>query len=312
MLLWQLKNARNRHLLWLKLLACSFTMHLLFVGMLFFGYRDSKPSHTFTMHNHAINTRVAVVLIPTMQKTNVSATARKTVVALNVEHDVKITKQKKAATKLTQLKPEPIKKVIPKKPAPAKVVQKKTTPAKATPIKTEPSFAKATADRPKKTASAKVEPLKTEPVKIEPVKTEPKKATPAKVESSFAKATADRPAATNPVAKEMIETPIQSHEQPVPDGPVTIEVPYNQAREFYQQEALRKELSRHWTPPHGISDTSMCEITTYVGNNGVVTDSVITQSSGILMYDVSARAAILAMDLPRWTWGTSFTITFKP
>lgn len=294
MLLWQLKNVRNRYVLWLKLLTCSLAAHLLFVGILFFGYRDGVSSHKFTMHNHSLNTQVMVVLAPTARTSAANGTQTKQVTSAQ---SIKPMQQNKIATSIATLKPTA-------KAAPAKkTVLPKKVIAKATPVKTAPAKPK-----PVKTVQAKIEKPKVVPPKPDVAKTlsnKPKELVEPAVAKSFGghgKTMSDR----------IADTSQASQEPCVNDGPTQIEIPYTQAREFYQQEALRKELSRHWTPPHGIPDTCSCEITTYVGNNGVVTDCVITQSSGILMYDVSARAAILAMELPRWTWGDSFAITFKP
>lgn len=304
MLLWQLKNVRNRHLLWLKLLTCSLAVHLMFVGVAFFGYRDGVSSHKFTMHSHNLNTQIAVVIIPTMCKTNTPNTGTKQPAKTHTTHRaIKPSNQKKAATQMTQ--PKPVQK---------KAVLAKTTPAKAAP---------------KKIVPAKAVPAKAAPVKPAPVKTVPVKKAPAPIENPAQKEK-NQPEVTPKPIEKIIDSPKQesASQKTVEKAPVIennveqngtqgmenetthIEISYSQAREFYQQEALRKELSKHWQPPHGMPDTCTCEITTYVGNNGVVTDSVITESSGILMYDVSARAAILAMELPRWTWGASFPITF--
>lgn len=308
MLLWQLKNARNRYVLWLKLLACSLAAHLLFVGILFFGYRDGVSSHKFTMHNHSLNTQIMVVLAPTARTSPANGTQTKRVTSAQ---SIKPMQQNKVATSIATLKPTA-------KAAPAKkTVLPKKGIAKATPVKTAPAKPK-----PVKTVQAKIEKPKVVPPKPDVAKTlsnkpkelvEQKKSTTESPIVASAVATASNSA--KPTLNEIADRPNNPQtpqELCANDSPTHIEIPYTQAREFYQQEALRKELSRHWTPPHGIPDTCSCEITTYVGNNGVVTDCVITQSSGILMYDVSARAAILAMELPRWTWGDSFAITFKP
>lgn len=302
MLLWQLKNARNRYLLWLKLLSCSFAVHLLFVMIFFFGYRDGVSSHKFTMHNHSLNTQVTVVLAPAAHKPVANSVQTKQAMASRA---TKPTNQNKVATRMALLKPEQPKAMAKKttpKTAPGKKTIAKTTPAKTIPTKVTP---------------AKTEPTKTVQAKVEKPKITETKSLPEQKKEQIASKTIEKkvePAITPVIAQNTTEKLQSQHvlAQAQNNGPTQIEIPYTQAREFYQQEALRKELSRHWTPPHGIPDTCSCEITTYVGNNGVVSDCVITQSSGILMYDVSARAAILAMELPRWTWGDSFAITFKP
>jgi len=76
--------------------------------------------------------------------------------------------------------------------------------------------------------------------------------------------------------------------------------------------ALQHELSKHWQPPVGIDQSCACAITAHIDRQGKIEDVTIDDTSGVLMFDVAARTAMLAMELPRWTWGKSLSITFKP
>jgi hypothetical protein len=295
MLLWQLKNVRNRHLLWLKLLACSLVVHIFFVMMFFFGYRDAVSSHALTIYSSMPSRNVVVVLNPTPQPAHTPQSKQIT---------------NTSTTPTIAQKPSVTPKIESKK-APTQVASPKATPAK------QPTSAKKVSPNPKKTqVNTKATPLK----KTTPAKPVQQKKEAAKSQSKpIVKEHKPRvqPIEENKPVNKAEQQPIApSTQQSITEVNNTlstqIEIPYTHAREFYQQEALRKEISRHWKPPHGMPDTCSCEITTHVGNNGVITDSIITQSSGILMYDVSARAAVLTMALPQWTWGTSFTLTFKP
>ncbi len=77
------------------------------------------------------------------------------------------------------------------------------------------------------------------------------------------------------------------------------------------QQYIQNEISQKWTPPIGLPEDLMCEIIIQVGNDGSVEDSKIEKSSGVLIYDLSARSAASSLSLPRWAWGREFTISFN-
>lgn len=69
-------------------------------------------------------------------------------------------------------------------------------------------------------------------------------------------------------------------------------------QQFY---VLQQELVRHWQPPVGIIGDCTCLITTQINWQGKIEDIVIDKQSGVLMFDIAARSAMLAIDLPRWS-----------
>ena len=77
------------------------------------------------------------------------------------------------------------------------------------------------------------------------------------------------------------------------------------------QSYLQYEILEHWRPPVGVPTCAYCDIRFVVDWDGCVHDIAVVSSSGILMYDVSARSALLAMDFPAWAKGKSFKISFK-
>lgn len=77
------------------------------------------------------------------------------------------------------------------------------------------------------------------------------------------------------------------------------------------QQYIQSEVSKRWTPPIGLPDDLVCEVTIQVGGDGVVTDAIIEESSGVLVYDLSARSAAALLSLPRWAWGKEFMISFN-
>lgn len=75
--------------------------------------------------------------------------------------------------------------------------------------------------------------------------------------------------------------------------------------------ALQQEFARCWQPPIGVGESCACDIKVYVAKDGSIADMQMVTSSGVLMYDVAARAALSAMKLPKWTRNKHMTITFK-
>lgn len=76
------------------------------------------------------------------------------------------------------------------------------------------------------------------------------------------------------------------------------------------QEAINSEVGQHWSPPPGIAKSAVCQAYVTVGWDGTVI-CTIEKSSGIAIYDVSARAAMRTVSFPKQLWGKSFSLTFK-
>ena len=149
--------------------------------------------------------------------------------------------------------------------------------------KVEPSsFAKASKDTPKP-APAPVETKKEEP-KIEP------------------------PKEVAPVAKAL---DIQQAITPVIPENAYVSDNYREVEALRRHAQLQNEIIKCWKPPFGVSPTSACDISFSVSTTGAVQDIVITKSSGALMYDISARQALYAMAMPKWTYGKQLIINFK-
>ena len=83
-------------------------------------------------------------------------------------------------------------------------------------------------------------------------------------------------------------------------------VPNNQS-----SAALQQEIERVWKAPFGMHANCTCQLHIAVGPRGGIKDITVLTSSGVLLYDIAARASVLSMTMPQWTWGKSFTITFK-
>jgi hypothetical protein len=162
---------------------------------------------------------------------------------------------------------------------------------------------------------------KTEPIKQEkkddiqaelPQKAEPKPEI-KKVEARVEKAVpAEIP---QPIAAQTTE-PQKTDIPPTASAP---HVPENAhvSNNFREVEALRrgaqlqKELVQKWQPPIGVSSDCCCDISFSVSKKGIVQQLKMIKSSGVLMFDISARQALFAMKMPQWTYGKPLIISFK-
>ena len=68
------------------------------------------------------------------------------------------------------------------------------------------------------------------------------------------------------------------------------------------QEAVQRELQTHWKPPIGNTGLT-CTIRIVIDWQGVISDTITEQTSGVLMFDMSAEQAINAMTFPKTAWG---------
>lgn len=75
--------------------------------------------------------------------------------------------------------------------------------------------------------------------------------------------------------------------------------------------ALQQDIVTQWAPPPGIAQDCACQVTLLIDHHGAVKAITVEKSSGVLMFDTAARAAIAKIEMPRWTWGKTLTITFN-
>ncbi len=74
---------------------------------------------------------------------------------------------------------------------------------------------------------------------------------------------------------------------------------------------LYTEISQKWSPPPGIPSETACELTMQIDGNGNAIDTNISKSSGVLLFDVAAQAAIDELNYPKWAWGKAISLTFS-
>jgi len=273
MSLWQHKNIHKKHLLWAKLASICLLLHFIFLFLIFFVYQDNNYIFSISIHKNVDYSSPIMFMPCPITTTNVS---KKT---LSVAPKKPTTIIAKSAPQLTtvQSKPNSVESTTEsKKPTST------TEPAKpiTTEIKKEREITKQKMEETKKDTS-KTEPLKTP----EPLSQTPK------------------------------NLPINPQENLIP----SLVIPENAhiCHNHRETEALRrgaqlqKELVQQWKPPRGISPDCMCEISFFVNKKGNLENLKTIKSSGIVMYDISARQALLTMKMPPWTYGKPLIISFK-
>jgi len=266
---------RRKHLFMSQLLLVSLLFHGLVMVYLFIFYNGYRYSTKLVV------TPMSVSLLPTSVVRPASTSMHS---AVQTGASKPASPQKITKTPSTTIRKESPKKVVapPKKPAPKPQV--KDTGQKAKPQEQAP-----------KKVTQKEQP-----------KQQQKKPAPAEKKS------AEQKKAQEPQQQQVNEQ--QLNQNQVGSGQ-TMPAAQPRAVEDYDtpqiQQYVQNEISQKWTPPIGLPEDLMCEIIIQVGNDGSVEDSKIEKSSGVLIYDLSARSAASSLSLPRWAWGREFTISFN-
>ena len=173
----------------------------------------------------------------------------------------------------------------------------------------------------KKKKSKKITPRKTSVVKAKPVeKKVTKKATPPKKvveKKEIKKIVSEKKKEIQEVAKPVIEKVpevVQQVAMPLPALAVQDllpqEVDAGMQSVNYEQAELYALVAKQWTPPVGIAKDKVCEVSADIGWNQEITKVWISEKSGILMYDIAARKAVMQTQFPLWTRGKTITIRF--
>lgn len=302
MWLWQLKNIHKRHLLWLKFFSVCLFFHLTFLSWVFFINHDVSHTISVSLNKH-IDYSAPILFVPLKSSSFAKASADKAKQTTTVTTPKKIAtpsrptptaqpakKTSAPTTTLTTAKPTPVKKTSPQPPI-TKTSENKPVIA--------PSLAKASADKPAKKEVAK----KIEPSSAKAIEDKSKKIVPEQSIPDTQQITSQR--STPSLAKTM-----EDRQRIIPENAQTSD-DYREVEAMRRTALLQKELLYNWKPPVGIPASASCEISFTVDTNGTVKTNTMAKSSGIVMYDLSARHAIFAMHMPQWTHGKTITINFK-
>jgi hypothetical protein len=273
MWLLQRKNLHKKHLLWLKIIALCLVAHGIILFWIFCVYNENKYMHAFTVNKKIDYSAPIVFKYLTPVQNTISVPQRTT------------------TTKQTAPTPKTIAKPVTEKP----VTEMKTSvQTKPTTIATQPK----TEINQKPLAKSEKKIIPAEPAKpIVPKKLE---------ENKIAKALDIQqnlePATTKPESS-------SSAQQPPANAQIS--------HDFREAEALRcgaqlqKELVQQWHPPIGVSPDCACDISFFVNKQGKIEQLKMVKSSGVMMFDISARQALFSMKMPQWTYGKPLVINFK-
>ncbi len=74
---------------------------------------------------------------------------------------------------------------------------------------------------------------------------------------------------------------------------------------------LYKEISQKWSPPPGVPKETVCELLLQIDWQGAIVGIAVAKSSGVLLFDLAAQAAVDELNCPKWAWGKSIALTFS-
>lgn len=93
------------------------------------------------------------------------------------------------------------------------------------------------------------------------------------------------------------------------EGPEEIVIGQEDISTLKSHMALNAAIMRVWSPPN-IKVTSPAQIVVEIDAQGVVKNAELEKKSGILVYDIEARAAALRAEFPKEYWGKSIIFVF--
>ncbi len=315
MWLWQQNKAKKRLLS--RIIGIIVAAHLCLMGLLFVGYGRSAK-HSFTVTTQKPRSGQRVVVLPFYKQKPKLAVAQRRVGTASAARDAKtaaqeaarVARQKKqketslAAARAKKQAHERAQKEAQQKKAAAKKAQeiKKSKAAKKDAVKKK-SAQKLCAKKPEPVAKKKRELVQQ---KAQPLpEPEPKKIPEPVVPTP--------PAEQLEQAVEPIE-PSVAHEIDVDAQGADPDVLYMNRDEYdayIMQEQIQQEVARTWRPPLGVAPGTQCVVTICVTWQGAIESYTIKEPSGILMFDMSVRASLKDMQMPRSSYGKEIMLTYK-
>lgn len=73
---------------------------------------------------------------------------------------------------------------------------------------------------------------------------------------------------------------------------------------------VQEAVAESWQPPTGLPEDLQCEIAVTVNWEGEIAEVNVVRSSGVSMYDMSAKQALHSFKAPQWAHGKTLTISF--
>jgi TonB C terminal len=337
MWLLQHKNThkRRQNLLWLKIIGLCCILHLLLLLWVFCIYHDKTYMLTFAVSKNVDYS------IPVVFSVRPQTTTQKNSTTTACAHTPIIAKAKPSAPAITKQTATSTPKNAPAKASVQKAVAQPVAANTTTIASAKNEIKEASLDTSsfvKTTSDVKKPKIETKPI-IATTETKKAEAKPTpemkkeEVTSSSVETTADVKKDVIKEEKRTIETNKEENtfakaidiQQDI--KPITMGSPCAEKRNmglenahissnFREVEALRrgaqlqKELVQKWQPPIGVAPDCSCELSFSVSKNGTVQQLKTTKTSGVLMFDISARQALCAMKMPQWTYGKPLIISF--
>jgi len=109
--------------------------------------------------------------------------------------------------------------------------------------------------------------------------------------------------------KEVVKN--EPEKESVQDDPEILYIGQAERDAILMQELIQQEIEERWRPPVGLSKELVCDIKVVVGWNGKAERVEIEKASGVLVYDIQARATVLAMNFPKLACGKQLCMHFK-
>lgn len=215
--------------------------------------------------------------------------------SLALKKDSKQSVQKKANITISELKTA-------KKAQPLKQISKKTLPEK-----------KAALVVVKKNDTDKVESLSTKSPAVLPV-TEKKASVPLAQEVDLVKDKHLKP--ITPIEALPVEPLLddlnKANEESSVNDDIDIDhvtfIGYEQLDSLAVQNKIQQIIQENFKSPIGIKKGVSCEYSVFVGSDGKSKTIKMVRSSGILIYDTSARAMLYRVEFPKDVWNKTITI----
>jgi TonB C terminal len=114
-----------------------------------------------------------------------------------------------------------------------------------------------------------------------------------------------------PASVPLKASPIQDSVSQSVDGARAIHATKQEIQAYEQMQFLQQKVSEVWRPPLGLPAGTECSIACGVDTHGKVHTTTVEKSSGILMFDLTAKKAVHGLEFPIWVRGSNVIILFK-
>lgn len=98
----------------------------------------------------------------------------------------------------------------------------------------------------------------------------------------------------------------------VQDTPQVIKVTQQELNQLELEQLVQESISTVWAPPAGMDKELVCKASLTIDWNGTITETVLTEPSNVLVYDIAVEQTVAQLKLPRQLWGKTITLVFKP